>query len=357
MNPQVDKFEELAGMYRLFGNPTRLAILTLLSKRPMTGEDIKKKLDLCQANVSHQLSLLAQGNMVVRKRAGMRVLFLIADLAHHHLGRKSKTTLPNTNAARFGPLELAYPEKPQEHCGGGVLTELSSPICLLESEMITLPIGEFKELDGLFFAMSNVVRLAILQLLAKKEMTVSAIQEKLKFSQPVILEHLKRLYHFGLVERRSDDKRAVYYIADLSEHRLGQKSKATKPGSNAARFGPVELVLLQTVWQSDNLEEIAEFFKLFNHRDRLRIVALLAKGELNVMAIRSNLKLVESVIRAHLTLLHRSGLVRRRRGFKRVYFYKLADLSKHRLGKTSELAKAGSNAARFGPVELVFPQK
>jgi hypothetical protein len=33
-----------------------------------------------------------------------------------------------------------------------------------------------------------------------------------------------------------------------------------------------------------------------------------------------------------------------------------ADLSKHRLGKKPELSKAGNNAARFGPAELLIPK-
>jgi len=41
---------------------------------------------------------------------------------------------------------------------------------------------------------------------------------------------------------------------------------------------------------------------------------------------------------------------------KRV-FCSLADLPKHRLGKKSESTKAKSNAARFGPAEVVFSKK
>jgi DNA-binding transcriptional ArsR family regulator len=85
-----------------------------------------------------------------------------------------------------------------------------------------------------------------------------------------------------------------------------------------------------------------------------RIVALLAKGELNAMGIRKKLKLVESFTNHHLNILHRSGLVERRRGLKRVYFYRLADLSKHHLGEKSKFAAPGVNAARFGPAELVI---
>ena len=113
-----------------------------------------------------------------------------------------------------------------------------------------------EELAGLFLMMSIEVRLAILQLLAKREMSVIAIQEKLQFPQSTTSHHLNMLHRSGLVARRRDRKLTLYYITDLAEHRLGKKSQATKPGSNAAKFGPVELVLLQTAGQSGKLGEI-----------------------------------------------------------------------------------------------------
>jgi DNA-binding transcriptional ArsR family regulator len=136
---------------------------------------------------------------------------------------------------------------------------------------------DYEELAGFFLAMSNEVRLAMLQMLAKKEMSVTVLQKKLQIPQPTVSYHLDGLYRGGLVTRRRDGKGMAYSITDLSAHRLGKKSKATVPGSNAAKFGPVELVLLQKAGQSNKLEEIAGIFKLLSNEDRLRIVALLAK--------------------------------------------------------------------------------
>jgi ArsR family transcriptional regulator, zinc-responsive transcriptional repressor len=214
----------------------------------------------------------------------------------------------------------------------------------------------FEELAGLFLAIGNEVRLAILQLLAKKEMSVTAIQEKLQFPQSTTSHHLNLLHSSGLVARRRDRKLTLYSILDLAEHRLGKKSQATKPGSNAAKFGPVELVLLQTAGQSGKLEEVAGVFKLLSNEDRLRIIALLAKGELNVTAIRNKLKLVQSAASQHLCQLRLGGLLVSRREHKKV-FYSLADLSKHRLGRKPRMTLPGTNAARFGPAELVIPKK
>jgi DNA-binding transcriptional ArsR family regulator len=83
---------------------------------------------------------------------------------------------------------------------------------------------------------------------------------------------------------------------------------------------------------------------------------LLADGEMNVTAIQKKLKLPQSSVSHHLSLLRVGGLaVRRTAGKQR--FYSIADLSKHRLGKKSESAKRGSNTAKFGPAELLFPKK
>jgi len=52
----------------------------------------------------------------------------------------------------------------------------------------------FEELAGLFLAMSNEVRLAILQLLAKKEVSVTALQKKLQIPQATVSYHLDWLH-------------------------------------------------------------------------------------------------------------------------------------------------------------------
>ena len=211
----------------------------------------------------------------------------------------------------------------------------------------------FEELAGVFLAMSDKTRLAILLLLAKKEMHVAALQEKLQLSQANASHHLSLLYRAGLVVSRRDGRRTGYSIADLAEHRLGRKSKSTAPGSNAARFGPTELVLPRTAAQSDKLEEIEVVFQALRNETRLRIVALLGKGEQQVTAICDKLQLPLSGVSYHLCLLRLGGLVVNRREHKKV-FYSLADLSKHRLGRKPKTTLPDVNAAKFGPAELVL---
>jgi len=106
----------------------------------------------------------------------------------------------------------------------------------------------------------------------------------------------------------------------------------------------------------EKFEELARVFHSLGDKTRLSIMMLLTEGEMNVTALCKKLRLPQSSTSHHLSLLRIGGLVKTRRDGKQI-FYAHADLSKHRLGKKSELAKAGSNAAKFGPAELAFPTK
>jgi len=105
----------------------------------------------------------------------------------------------------------------------------------------------------------------------------------------------------------------------------------------------------------DKFEKLARVFHSLGNGTRLRIMMLLSKGEMSVNAICKKLKLPQSSTSHHLRLLRIGGLVVNRRNGKQI-FYSQADLSQHRLGKKTESVKARSNAAKFGPVELVFPK-
>jgi DNA-binding transcriptional ArsR family regulator len=106
----------------------------------------------------------------------------------------------------------------------------------------------------------------------------------------------------------------------------------------------------------EKFEELARVFHSLGDKTRLSIMTLLAKGEMNVTTLCNKLALPQSSVSHHLSLLRIGGLVQTRRDGKQI-FYSHADLSKHRLGKKPESAKAKSNAAKFGPAELVFPKK
>ena len=101
----------------------------------------------------------------------------------------------------------------------------------------------------------------------------------------------------------------------------------------------------------EKFEDLARVFHSLGDKTRLSIMMLLTEGETNVTTLCNKLKLPQSSVSHHLSLLRIGGLVKTRRDGKQI-FYSHADLAKHRLGRKPELAKSGSNAAKFGPAEL-----
>jgi hypothetical protein len=64
-----------------------------------------------QSCASQHLCLLRLGGLLVNRREHKKVFYSLADLSKHRLGRKPRMTLPDVNAARFGPAELVIPKK------------------------------------------------------------------------------------------------------------------------------------------------------------------------------------------------------------------------------------------------------
>ena len=69
-----DVLEELAELYKVFGDSTRVKILTALTQSEMCVSDLSKLLKLNQTTVSHQLRLLKNLNAVTTRRQG-KVIF------------------------------------------------------------------------------------------------------------------------------------------------------------------------------------------------------------------------------------------------------------------------------------------
>jgi DNA-binding transcriptional ArsR family regulator len=64
-----------------------------------------------------------------------------------------------------------------------------------------------QKLDGIFAALADPTRRAILSRLATGEASVKEIAEPFEMSQPAVSKHLKVLEQAGLVERRVDQQR------------------------------------------------------------------------------------------------------------------------------------------------------
>ena len=111
MATRIEKFEELARVFHSLGDKTRLSIMMLLTEGEMNVTTLCNKLKLPQSSVSHHLSLLRIGGLVKTRRDGKQIFYSQADLSKHRLGRKPEQAASGSNAARFGPAELALVAK------------------------------------------------------------------------------------------------------------------------------------------------------------------------------------------------------------------------------------------------------
>lgn len=62
--PDEDEFSQLSDFFKIFGNPTRLKIISLLCLEDLCVCDICEALDLNQTTVSNQLRILRANNIV-----------------------------------------------------------------------------------------------------------------------------------------------------------------------------------------------------------------------------------------------------------------------------------------------------
>ena len=70
---------ELAEIFRLMGDPTRLRIILLCVGGPICVSDIAEKLGVEQSLVSHHLRLLRAGRILRSRRSGKQMLYSVAD--------------------------------------------------------------------------------------------------------------------------------------------------------------------------------------------------------------------------------------------------------------------------------------
>ena len=78
--PNDEVLTDLADLFKLFSDSTRIRILylLLLEKELMVG-DIAEKLNMTQSAISHQLRLLKQSKLVKNRRDGKAVYYSLDD--------------------------------------------------------------------------------------------------------------------------------------------------------------------------------------------------------------------------------------------------------------------------------------
>ena len=70
---------DLAELFKMFGDSTRVKILYALYKQELCVCDIAKLLDVTQSAVSHQLRVLKNGKLVRFRREGKTLYYSLAD--------------------------------------------------------------------------------------------------------------------------------------------------------------------------------------------------------------------------------------------------------------------------------------
>ncbi len=77
--PDEDTLYDLAELFKVFGDSTRIRILFALFEQEMCVCDIAESLDMTQSAISHQLKILKQSKLVGNRREGKQIIYFLAD--------------------------------------------------------------------------------------------------------------------------------------------------------------------------------------------------------------------------------------------------------------------------------------
>ena len=77
--PPTEQLYELAELFRIFGDTTRIRILYVLFESEVCVCDIARLLDMTVSAISHQLRILKSAGLVRFRRDGKTVYYTLAD--------------------------------------------------------------------------------------------------------------------------------------------------------------------------------------------------------------------------------------------------------------------------------------
>ena len=79
MSPNAELLDDLAELYKIFGDSTRIKILYTLFTEERGVGDIARLLGMTMSAISHQLRILKQARLVKPRREGKMVYYALAD--------------------------------------------------------------------------------------------------------------------------------------------------------------------------------------------------------------------------------------------------------------------------------------
>jgi len=77
--PKEEELYDLAELFKVFGDSTRIRILFVLFEAEVCVCDLAEALQMTQSAVSHQLKILKQAKLVKNRRAGKSIFYSLAD--------------------------------------------------------------------------------------------------------------------------------------------------------------------------------------------------------------------------------------------------------------------------------------
>jgi len=77
--PDIDVLFELADLFKVFGDSTRLRIMYTISENEMSVLNIAEALSMEQSTISHQLRVLRQNKLVRVRREGKQIYYSLDD--------------------------------------------------------------------------------------------------------------------------------------------------------------------------------------------------------------------------------------------------------------------------------------
>ena len=77
--PEETELYDLAELFKVFGDSTRIRILYVLFQSELCVCDLAEALQMTQSAISHQLKILKQAKLVSGRREGKSVFYSLAD--------------------------------------------------------------------------------------------------------------------------------------------------------------------------------------------------------------------------------------------------------------------------------------
>ena len=79
LSPDEEELMDLAELFKVFGDTTRIRILFVLTVSEVCVCDLAAVLNMTQSAVSHQLKILKQSKLVGNRREGKQIIYFLAD--------------------------------------------------------------------------------------------------------------------------------------------------------------------------------------------------------------------------------------------------------------------------------------